>query len=381
MAKTITKKVNNSPTKNSLNRVVAKEGKLPWYKTEISLGKVKTTDVAMVSKHFAVMLNAGLSVPEALEVITEQSVGTLKKVLKRVNRRVQGGSAFADALKFESKTFDASFISAVEVGENSGALDANLERLAKQMESDLSLKRNVQSAMIYPSVVLSMAVVLGFGIAIFVLPQVSQIFESLNVELPITTRILIWVSNFFVAYGAIVVPASIGGTVFFLWFSRRKAVRPITDRVLLAIPVVGVFTNLINRARFCRTVGTLLQSGTAIEEALDITSRVMPNYVYAKSVKNMMKQVAGGSEFSAIIERYPDLYPKMIQRMVAVGERSASLGSTLEFLADYYEERVMVMSKNLSSILEPIMLLFIGGVVAIMAMSILTPIYSILSGV
>ena len=157
--------------------------------------------------------------------------------------------------------------------------------------------------------------------------------------------------------------------------------RPITDRVLLAIPVVGVFTNLINRARFCRTVGTLLQSGTAIEEALDITSRVMPNYVYAKSVKNMMKQVAGGSEFSAIIERYPDLYPKMIQRMVAVGERSASLGSTLEFLADYYEERVMVMSKNLSSILEPIMLLFIGGVVAIMAMSILTPIYSILSGV
>jgi len=218
MAKTITKKVNNSPTKNSLNRVVAKEGKLPWYKTEISLGKVKTTDVAMVSKHFAVMLNAGLSVPEALEVITEQSVGTLKKVLKRVNRRVQGGSAFADALKFESKTFDASFISAVEVGENSGTLDANLERLAKQMESDLSLKRNVQSAMIYPSVVLSMAVVLGFGIAIFVLPQVSQIFESLNVELPITTRILIWVSNFFVAYGAIVVPASIGGTVFFLWF-------------------------------------------------------------------------------------------------------------------------------------------------------------------
>lgn len=373
--------INRNSKKMSSGKALPKEETVPWYKTEVSLGKVKTTDIAMVSKHFAVMLNAGLSVPEALEVITEQSVGGLKKVLKRVNRRVQGGSAFADALKFESKTFDASFISAVEVGENSGTLDANLERLAKQMESDLSLKRNVQSAMIYPSVVLSMAVILGFGIAIFVLPQVSQIFESLNVELPITTKILIWVSNFFVDYGAIVVPASIGGTILFLWFSRRKAVRPLTDRVLLLTPVVGVFTSLINRARFCRTVGTLLQSGTAIEEALDITSRVMPNYVYEKSVRNMMKQVAGGSEFSTIIERYPDLYPKMIQRMVAVGERSASLGSTLEFLADYYEERVMVMSKNLSSILEPIMLLFIGGVVAVMAMSILTPIYSILSGV
>ena len=138
---------------------------------------------------------------------------------------------------------------------------------------------------------------------------------------------------------------------------------------------------MVNRARFCRTIGTLLESGTPIVEAMVITQSVMPNSVYKNSVEVMTREIQSGESFSDIITRYPSLYPPIVERMVSVGERSASLGKTFEYLADFYEERVLVLSKNLSSILEPILLIVIGAVVALLAISILTPIYSILSAV
>ena len=353
--------------------------KAPWYKKEISFGGVKTVEVVMMSKHLSVMLGSGLTVPEALEVLVDQTQGHLRAVLRRVYRRVAGGSSFGDALALEPKVFTPIFVSAVFVGEQSGTLDDNLERLANQMERDLNLKRNIQSALLYPGVVVSAALVMGLFVATFVLPQVSQIFRSLRAELPLPTRILLWIADFFDSYGLIVGPIIIGSIIFLLWFVRRPLVKPVVDRILLRIPVIDEFIHTMNRARFCRTAGTLLQSGTPIEEALDITSNVMQNALYTRSVRAMKKDVSSGENFADIIARYPELYPIMIQRMVAVGEKSASLGKTLNFLAEYFEERVLVMSKNMSTLLEPILLVFIGLVVGLMAISILTPIYSILS--
>jgi len=355
--------------------------KVPWYKQNVSLGRVKTLDIAMMSKHLSVMLAAGLSVPEALEVITEQSNGGLARVMRRVYRRVEGGISFGKAVGAEQRTFSSTFVSAILVGENSGTLAENLKRLAIQMERDLNLRRNVQSAMLYPGIVLTIAIVLGFGVAIFVLPDLADIFDSLNVDLPLTTRILIALAHFFENYGLIVAPITFIGIAVLIWFARQKATRPFFDHFYLSLPIVSEFTHMLNRARFTRTAGTLLQSGTPIQEALEITANIMPNYVYEKSVERMRREVGGGSDFSDIIAQYPDLYPKMIQRMIAVGDRSASLGSTLEYLADFYEERMLVLSKNLSSILEPILLVTIGGIVGLLAISILTPLYSILSAV
>ena len=365
--------------KRRRNRSVKQATKVPWYKREISLGGVKTVEVVMMSKHLSVMLSSGLTVPEALEVLVDQTQGSLKKVLKRVYRRVAGGSSFGDALAMEPKVFTPIFVSAIVVGENSGTLDKNLQRLAEQMERDLNLKRNIQSALLYPGVVVSAALVMGLFVATFVLPQVSQIFRSLRADLPLTTRILLWIADVFDAYGLIIAPTVIGGAIFLLWFVRRPLVKPFVDRILLRVPVIQEFIHTMNRARFCRTAGTLLESGTPIEEALSIATDVMPNTLYERSVRAMKKEVASGDQFSDIIAQYPNLYPIMIQRMISVGEKSASLGKTLNFLADYFEERVLVMSKNMSTLLEPILLVFIGLVVGLMAISILTPIYSILS--
>jgi type IV pilus assembly protein PilC len=359
---------------------IADEGvKVPWYKKEINISKVKTVEIVMMSKHLSVMLGSGLTVPEALEVLVDQTQGKLRKVLKRVYRRVAGGSSFGASLALEPKVFTPIFVSAVVVGESSGTLDENLERLSEQMDRDLNLKRNIQSALLYPAVVLSAAGIMGLLVATFVLPQISQIFRSLRAELPLPTRILLWFADFFDEYGTIVGPLVIGFVIFFIWFIKRPVVKPIVDRIVLRIPAVDEFVHTMNRARFCRTTGTLLQSGTPIEEVLDITGSVMGNHLYAVSVKRMKKDVASGESFSEIVARYPDLYPIMIQRMIAVGEKSASLGKTLNFLADYYEERVLVMSKNMSTLLEPILLVFIGLIVGLMAISILTPIYSILT--
>jgi len=353
--------------------------KVPWYKKEISISKVKTVEIVMMSKHLSVMLGSGLTVPEALEVLVDQTQGRLRKVLKRVYRRVAGGSSFGASLALEPKVFTPIFVSAVVVGESSGTLDENLERLAEQMDRDLNLKRNIQSALLYPGVVLAASGIMGLLVATFVLPQVSQIFRSLRAELPLPTRILLWFADFFDEYGTIVGPLVVGAVIFFIWFIKRPVVKPFVDRIVLRIPAVDEFVHTMNRARFCRTAGTLLQSGTPIEEVLEITGNVMGNHLYTVSVRRMKKDVSSGESFSEIVARYPDLYPIMIQRMIAVGEKSASLGKTLNFLADYYEERVLVMSKNMSTLLEPILLVFIGLIVGLMAISILTPIYSILT--
>jgi type II secretory pathway component PulF len=358
--------------------------KIPWYKREVSLGsalKVSVVEVVLMAKHLAVMLQAGLTVPETLEVLVEQSSGKLRATLARVYRRVDGGSTLGDAIALEPKVFSPIFVSSVIIGENSGSLAPNLNRLAIQMEKELNLRRTIQSAMLYPMIVMVAALGLGFAVATFVLPQIAGVFESLNVPLPLTTRMLIAVSKIFELYGFIITPMIFGGLIFLVWFLQLKVLRPLTHRILLRIPFVNGFVHEINRARFCRTMGTLLESGTPIQESLEIATKAMPNVVYQRSLRKMVTQIGSGENLADILAFYPRLYPKVIQRMVSVGEHSGSLGSTLLYLAEFYEERVEVGSKNMASIIEPVLLICIGLVVGVVAVSILSPIYSITSSI
>ncbi|MFH1711949.1 MAG: type II secretion system F family protein [Patescibacteria group bacterium] len=358
-----------------------KKIKTPWYKTDLTLGRVPTVDIVLMAKHLSVMLDAGVTVPEALDVLVNQSTGTLKRVMRRIAKRVDSGDALAEALAAEPKVFSPVFVSAVLIGENSGTLGENLTRLSTQMEKDLTVRRNIQAAMVYPIVVMTITLVLGFAVATFVLPQLVTVFRSLRVELPLSTRILMWIAEIFGDYGTWITFGTFGLIVFMLWFVRQPFMRPIVHRFVLRIPLFGGFVHDINRARFCRTLGTLLESGTPIEESLQIASDATSNVVYKRSVMQMKKEVASGENFFELIRKHPYLYPPIVQRMVAVGERSGSLGDTLNYLASFYEERVEITAKNISSLVEPIMLVFIGGMVAMLAIAILTPIYSILGGV
>ncbi|MDP2631987.1 MAG: type II secretion system F family protein [Candidatus Uhrbacteria bacterium] len=355
--------------------------KTPWYKRQLNFGRVKFVDIVMSTKHLSVMLESGLTAPESIEVLVEQSSGSLRGVMQRVLQRINSGSSLGDAIALEPKVFSTIYVSAVVIGENSGNLSENLERLADQMEKDLRLRRSIQSAMLYPGIVFTLALVLGFMIATLVLPQISGVFSSLRVDLPLSTRILMYVADIFEKNGFLITASTFGGIIAFIWLVRQKFMRPIVHRALLRIPIVKEFVHELNRARFCRTLGTLLESGTPIEEALNIAAEAMPNLVYRNSIREMHEKIGSGASFSEIIILYPALYPQMIHRMVAVGERSGSLGETLTYLAGFYEERVEVLAKNLSSVLEPVLLIIIGIGVAFIASAILTPIYSILSAV
>lgn len=352
-----------------------------WIKRSIARAGISMVDLVMLTKHLSVMVGSGLTTVESLETIAEQATGRLKRVLERVHKRVDGGSSLGDALAMDETVFGPVFVSAAVVGENSGTLAENLERLATQMEKDLHLRRQIQSAVMYPVIILSAAVFLGLGIGTFVLPQIVHVFSSLNTELPFTTRALIYIAEIFDAYGIWISVGFLLGVMALIVLLRQPFLRPITHRILVNLPSVRSFVQDLNRARFCRTLGTLLESGTPITEALSITESIIPNVVYKKSVQDLRQKIGSGESFFEIIEQHGHLYPSMISRMVRIGEESGELGETLTYLASFYEERVEVMAKNLSSLIEPFLLISIGLLVALIAISVITPIYSITSSI
>jgi type IV pilus assembly protein PilC len=326
------------------------------------------------------MLEAGLTVPESLAVLEEQSTGSMHKVLRNVYKDVQGGSSLGEAIEKHPKVFSALFISSVRIGESSGTLSENLTHLATQMERALEIRRSIQGAMLYPGVVISATVILGLALATFVLPQMASIFTSLNIELPWATRVMIWFAEVFQAHGQWLSPTIIVMILCSIALLRRPVVKPYVDYVVLKMPGVKPFLHNINRAQFCRSVGTMLQSGVPIQETLKIGANILPNTFYNRSVANMADRIASGDGFADIMEAYPNYYPKMIQRMVAVGERSGSLGESLLFLAKFYEDKVARQAKNMSTIIEPLLLIFIGLGVGFLAIAIFTPIYSVTGG-
>lgn len=347
---------------------------------DISFG-VSMIDLVMTAKHLAVMLEAGMTIPDALSTLKDQSSGSLKATLKRVQTRVLSGSTFGDALAMEPRIFSPVFVSAVVIGESSGTLAENLIRLSMQMEKDLRLRRQIQSASLYPVIILSAALLLGLGIATFVLPKVVSVFYSLNTQLPLTTRVLIWVAKVFDRFGLWLSGGILLGAFSFVVLVRQKFMHPITHRILLALPAIKTFIHDSNRARFCRTLGTLLESGTPIVESLHIVQYVTSNVVYQKAIEDITKQVATGDTFSSAVEHHEALFSTMIARMAAVGEESGRLGTTFSYLAQYYEDRIDALSKNFSSVIEPVLLVLIGLLVGLIAVSVITPIYSITSSI
>jgi type IV pilus assembly protein PilC len=354
--------------------------RVPWYKREFSLFPVNQVEVVTVVQNFSMMLESGLTVTEAVDVIADQSKGKLKGILRKMQKEIQAGEMLGDAMSHAHGIFGPVIVSSVKIGENSGTLASNLQFIAGQMEKDLALKRNIQGAMLYPSIVLSATAILGLALATFVLPQMAGIFSSLDVKLPFTTRVIIWVANVFQSYGMILSPSLLVGLIGMVVLWRQKFMQPFTHAFVLHLPFLNGFIHDVNRARFCRMLGTMLDSGVPIQEALLIQSTSLPNLVYRHSAKRMHALIDSGESFSAIIEKFPVLYPIMIQRILSVGEKSGNLSKALLYLARFYEQKVEIQAKNISSIIEPLLLLFVGLCVGFIALAIFTPIYSITNG-
>lgn len=363
--------------KTENNKKSAKKGNV----FDISIGGVPLAQKALLARHLAIMLKAGLSLTESLNISLDSSRGQLRTVLESILRSVTSGRSLAQAMSDHPKVFSGLFLSAVRAGEASGTLEQNLDHLATQLEKDKELVAKVSGALLYPIIVLIATGVLGIVIAFFVLPQITPLFLGLKIKLPITTQILIAFSVLIQKAGTQVLIGLVVAILLFVWLVRQKFVKPLTHWIFLQTPVFGPMIRATNLARFARTFGMLLKSGLRIDEALDIMKDILGNVYYQKVIAELVTRITKGGTLFENLENHSWLFPVVLTHMIRVGEESGRLEDTLLYLGEYYESEVDTATKTLSTVIEPLLLIFIGLAVGFLALSIITPIYSITGGV
>ncbi|TSC64432.1 MAG: type IV pilus assembly protein PilC, partial [Parcubacteria group bacterium Gr01-1014_106] len=289
----------------------------------------------------------------------------------------QRGEALSVACARFPNVFPPLFISILRWGEAGGALPESLERLALQLEKDLQLRRAVRSALLYPTMVIGATLVLGILLSTFVLPRLLTVFESFQLDLPLTTRIFLFIARQLSDHGI-----RIGATALFLVLGslvvfRLSFLRPSLHRMVLRLPVVGYLIRQLNLARTERILGSLIRSGIPITEALDITSTAVSNARFQEALRDVRAQTQRGLAIATILAKYPQLFPPLHSQMVAVGEETGKLHDVLLYLADFAEEEVAQLTKNLTTSLEPVLLILVGLVVGGVALAILAPIYQL----
>ena len=344
------------------------------------LSRINARDKIVFAKNLSSMLSAGLSVTRALEVMEKQArKNALKKLLHDLSQDVSKGIPFSEALRKKPKVFPPIFVSMALAGEESGNLSESLGVIASQMVKSYTLTKRVKGAMIYPTVILSLMVVISILLLIYMVPTLTSTFSGLGVELPITTRVIIAASDFMIKHTIIFVTSLILGVVLFLAFARSKVGKKLLETISLKLPVVGLIVMEVNSARTARTMSSLLSSGVPIVNALEVTESVVPNHLYKAALLDARNSIQKGETISTVLARYEKIYPPFITEMTAVGEETGKISEMLLNVALFYEEDVDDKTKNLSTIIEPVLMIIIGIGVAIFALSMLAPTYSLVN--
>ncbi len=337
-------------------------------------GSINTDDIAVMTRQLATLLKAGVSLVEALAAMVDQvEKEKLKRILSDVKQRVNEGSSLGDALNTHVKVFGPLFVNMIRAGESSGALDAVLLRLAEFTEGQARLRQKIVGTMIYPAIML----VIGGGVLIMlmtvVVPKVTKIFDDMKVNLPWTTKLLIATSNFLQDYWYFVVPVFVlGSFLLFRWTGSEKG-KPVWDRIVLKVPVFGPLVRQLSVARFSRTLATLLKSGVPLLSALDIVKNVITNSTMSAVVDTARDAIREGESIANPLKKSGE-FPPLVYHMVGIGERSGQLEDMLLNVAESYESSVNVRIGALTALLEPMMIVLMGAVIAFVAFSILMPI-------
>jgi type IV pilus assembly protein PilC len=352
----------------------------------LGLSNISFKEKLLFTKHLSVMIRSGLTVTESLSSLIEQNRShELRDILERVLQNVKNGQSLSKSLQKFPRVFDKFYISLVHVGEESGSLDEALDFLAQQMAKSYSLQQKVRGALLYPGLVFSTTFVMGGFISLFVLPQLVEFFDAFEVELPFATKVLLFVANIMKDYGM----ALFGGLVFVMVATimvlRVPFIKSHWHGILLKLPLFGQLFEGSEIARFSRNLGTLLKSGVSIIVALDTVAQTLDNVAVKKGIVGALDDVEKGKPLAKALQgRYYtviglpfSVFPSLVIKMIAVGEESGNLEGNLLYLADFYEEEIDNFSKNLTTILEPIMLVIIGLVVGFVALAIISPIYEL----
>ncbi len=348
-----------------------------WANITIGSG-VKTDERITFTKNLAAMLSAGLPLPRALSVIERQTRNkALKKIVLDLEEKVKKGDSFHETLASHKNVFSDLFIAMTRAGEESGTLADALNVVARQMDRAHSLEKKVKGAMIYPCIILAAVIIIGVLMLMYVVPTLSSTFKELNVKLPAATQAIISASDFLannVALSLIGLAAFFG---FIMFFVKSKPGAKVLLRVSLYLPVIGELVRETMGARVARSLSSLLSSGVEMLSALSIAGEVVGDNSFGKVVAEAEERVRKGEALSAAFQDHPKLFPPFVADMIAVGEETGKVADMLGQVAQYYETDVEDRTKDLSTIIEPILMLVIGGAVGVFAMAMITPIYSL----
>jgi len=352
---------------------------------EISLDflqKIKTTDLILFCRNMAGLMQAGVSLARAIEILEKQTTNKkMKDVLHSIFETIKSGGSLSDALGKHPKVFDSLFISMMRAGEESGNLVGTLKEVELHIKRSYDLKRKIKGAMTYPIVILGAMGLIGILMMKYVVPNLLKVFTDFKMDLPFTTKIVLWLANVIDKYFLFLVLA-IAGIVFAIFkLTKLPKVKKFFSIVVIKLPSIGTIAKQTLTARTARTLASLLKSGVSVTRSLEITRDVIGNFQYKAVMEEALKDIQKGSPMSKSFQAHPNLYPIMMGDMIEVGEESGKVGDMLQDVALFYEEEVDQKTKNLSTIVEPILMLIIGGAVGFFAVAMMTPMYSMMESV
>jgi len=353
-----------------------------FYKVFSFLGGVSTAQKIAFAKNLSAMTKAGLALSRSLAVIEKQTKNArFKDIVAGINLEIKKGQTLSEALKNYPNIFSNLFVSMSKAGEESGTLSDALSNVALQMDKTYRLQKKVKGAMIYPAVIVSVMIIVGILMFIFVVPGITATFKELNTELPFTTKVIIFISEFLTGHWfltILIILAFISAIYFSL---KTKIGKRSWDKLVIKIPVIGSLIRESNASRVARTLSSLLFAGVPVARSIEITKDMVGNYYYRQVLAEAEKVVEKGENISGVFMKSPDLYPTFVGEMMSVGEETGNMAAMLLEVAIFYENDVEEKTKDLSTIIEPVLMVVIGAAVGFFALSMIAPIYSVMDNV
>lgn len=350
------------------------------FSLDIILARVSTRDKILFARNLGNMLEAGLSLARALSVMERQTNNKgLKDIINKVAAEISRGQSLSEALKHFPKVFSTLFVSMVYAGEESGSLPDALKTVATQMSNTYQLQKKIRGAMIYPAIIVCVIIIIGILMLIYVVPTLTAVFSDLAVELPWNTRLIITASGLLKDHTVMALGFLAVFGFLFSWIRQTAAGKHIIELVILRIPLINTLVREFNSARTARTLSSLLSSGVEVVQSLEITADVVQNSYFRSVLEQAQERIKKGESLSSVFNKHTDRYPIFVSEMISIGEETGKLAGALGNVADYYEEEVSQKTKDLSVIIEPALMILVGCAVAFFALSVLSPMYSLVN--
>lgn len=342
-------------------------------------GGVKSKDIAIFTRQFSVMIDAGLPLVQCLDILGQQQENKgFQKILLQIRQDVEGGSSLAEAMRKHPQAFDELYVNMVGAGEAGGILDTILQRLATYIEKTVKLKGQVKSAMVYPVAVVTIAIIVVYVILWKVIPVFASLFEGLGAQLPFLTRIVVSASNFIGRFWWLIFILLFAGIFALRQYYQTDQGRYQIDKLMLRLPALGLLLRKIAVARFCRTLGTLLASGVPILDSLEITAKTAGNAVIEAAVFQVRKEVEQGKTLADPLAKTGQ-FPPMVCQMIGVGEHTGAMDTMLSKIADFYEDEVDSAVEGMMALIEPVIIAFLGVVIGLIVVAMYLPMFSLIS--